>query len=82
MKYNAREIFEKVVEQGGPNLLKDYLNTHYITSEDSLKAFYFPDWYVINEFYLREWAIWLEKVSEILDIKIGNTFYLDFKEFV
>lgn len=72
--FNAIEVFQTIVDYGGPNLWENYCGSfnHYCSHE-----LYFPDWYVINEFQTREWALWWEKFSEIFNIQPGDSIYLD-----
>lgn len=72
--FQAKEFFEMVVNYGGPDLWDEYKSTFVHTCSQKL---YFPDWYVINEFYTYSWALWWGKVAEIVHIQPGDSIYLD-----
>ena len=71
--YNAAKIFNAIVEKGGPDY--KYL---FETSQGVSTKMYFFDWDYINEFFNSEQALWWEKLAEVIYVKPGDTFYLDF----
>lgn len=72
--FNAVEVFKAIADCGGPDLWNEYKST---LPQVYSQKLYFPDWYVINEFQTRTWALWWEKAAEVMGIQPGDSVYLD-----